>query len=244
MFNWPDKIEGVMDMHEELFIQPPKIGGFNFDQELEKVLRSQYNIAVGQDKIDLWNKLYVFYQRSGENILCQEFILEDVDAYWMEPFQADLYFKLGQTKERMGEYSQAVDAYTRALGSSGQSAWLEYFINNNLGFCLLIARRFDEAEKHLRVAISINPDRHNAWKNLGVSLEHQGKIEEAFGCFCRAFEIERMDPRVPRHLLRLIVRSKLANVEELLDRNQVSPSRRSMLKHIAEYIANEERVRA
>ena len=226
-----------MDMLEELFIQPPKIGGFNFDQELEKVLRSQYSIAVGQDKIDLWNKLYEFYQRSGENILCQEFILEDIDAYWMEPFQADLYFKLGQSKERMGEYSAAVEAYTKALVAPGQSAWLRYYINNNLGFCLLISKRFVEAETYLRAAISIAGDRHNAWKNLGVSLEHQGKIEEAFGCYCSAFKIESMDPRVPKHLFRLIERSKILNADELLDRYQMSPPYRSKLRYIAEHLA-------
>jgi tetratricopeptide (TPR) repeat protein len=223
-----------MNMLKELFVLPPRIGGFNFDQAKEKVLRDQYDAAVGQFKIELWNRLYEFYKRAGENLMCQDLVLEDFDAYWMEPFKADLYFKLGQCRERMNEYLAAADAYKSGLDSLSSPLRLQYYLNNNLGYCLLFKESFVEAEKYLRMAIKINDGLHHAWKNLGVSLEHQGKIEEAFACYCRAFMIESMDKRAAAHLLRMIKRNSIANVDELLDRHQMTGPYRTRLNHLAE----------
>jgi tetratricopeptide (TPR) repeat protein len=48
-----------------------------------------------------------------------------------------------------------------------------------LGIALLGQRRLDEAERHFRRALEIDPDHLGARQNLGVALDEQGETREA-----------------------------------------------------------------
>jgi tetratricopeptide (TPR) repeat protein len=52
----------------------------------------------------------------------------------------------------------------------------------------------------------MNPERYNAWKNLGVTLEHQGKYEEAAERYQKAAICSRGERRSIRHFFRLLKR--------------------------------------
>jgi tetratricopeptide (TPR) repeat protein len=54
------------------------------------------------------------------------------------------------------------------------------------------------------VGIAINPDRHNAYKNLGIALQGLGKHREAAQCLVTATQKNANDPRATEHLLRLL----------------------------------------
>ena len=57
-----------------------------------------------------------------------------------------------------------------------------------------------EAEPRCRAAIRIDPQRYNAHKNLGLSLEGLGRYAEAAQAFVEAVRAEASDPRALKHL--------------------------------------------
>ena len=111
---------------------------------------------------------------------------------------------IGQMKEKQGEYESALGWYRKAfsLESGGGEVW--YLLHNNLGYCLNLFDRHKEAKEHCRSAISIEPNRYNAHKNLGVALEGLGQYAEAVKSYIAASMLNPRDPRALQHLESLI----------------------------------------
>ena len=80
--------------------------------------------------------------------------------------------------------------------------------------------RHSEAEEFCQAAIEIDPDRYNAWKNLGVSLEKQSKMEDAALSYCEATDRNPEDPRAFR-----LLEDLLMAYPELLKQNPVIADR-------------------
>jgi tetratricopeptide (TPR) repeat protein len=94
-----------------------------------------------------------------------EKILSLVDA----PGEKAAYLlRMGLVMEQSRDYQAALDTYLRAIELPQESNDVWYFLNNNTGFCLNQTGRHQEAERYFRAAIEIQPDRHNAYKNLGA----------------------------------------------------------------------------
>jgi tetratricopeptide (TPR) repeat protein len=93
---------------------------------------------------------------------------------------------MGQAYERARNFHAALEVYFRAFEFPQEPGPVWYFLNNNIGYCLNIEGRYQEAEEHCRAAIKINPDRSNAHKNLGISLRGQGRNAEAAKSFMAA----------------------------------------------------------
>jgi Flp pilus assembly protein TadD len=121
--------------------------------------------------------------------------LERQAAYWLA---------LGQSMERVDDFEEAVSNYRRALSMEPTDADTWYFINNNLGYSLIQLGAYDEAEPFCRSAIQIAPQRHNAYKNLGLALQGQGKFSDAAKSFMRAVQANASDPRALNHLEALV----------------------------------------
>ena len=77
-------------------------------------------------------------------------------------------------------------------------------INNNLGYCLNYLGECTRAEEYCQTAIRIDPDRHNAYKNLGVSLQEQGRTVEAAKAFIASVCRFPADTRALSHLASLV----------------------------------------
>jgi tetratricopeptide (TPR) repeat protein len=125
---------------------------------------------------------------------------------------ARMFFHQGQLTEHMKDWETALWFYRRAL-ESASSLDAPYFFYNNIGFCLIQLNRPAEAEPHLREAIRIDPSRANAFKNLGLSLQGQGRFGEAARVFIRAVRTDASDPRAFRHLEELAQRHKEIHAE-------------------------------
>jgi tetratricopeptide (TPR) repeat protein len=108
--------------------------------------------------------------------------------------------QLGALMEKMDLYESALAFYARAHSLEREDNDVWYFLNNNLGYCLNIFKRHAEAEPFCREAIRINPDHHNAYKNLAISLEGQGNLPDAVENFILAVEKNAADPRALNHL--------------------------------------------
>ena len=132
--------------------------------------------------------------------------------------QSWLLVKFGQMMEQNSDHISARDYYRRALAKNPSSEFTLYYGNNNLGYCLNHFSEYEEAELYCRKAISIDPEKHNAYKNLGISLEGQGKYSDAASNYIIAIRKNSSDPRALNHLRKLIKNHDVsAGIPDILD---------------------------
>jgi tetratricopeptide (TPR) repeat protein len=174
--------------------------------EAERILRA--NVAMetkgSQEHRDaLWDlmRFLSMTERQADGIS----ILDQMLATTSDPEQrAEIVLATGQLMEMLEDFPNARVAYTQgvALEPVGGRTW--YLLHNNLGYCLNQLDRFDEAERWCRSAIEIDSLRHNAYKNLGIAYQGQGKFADAARAFIQAIHCEASDPRALLHLEDLI----------------------------------------
>lgn len=154
--------------------------------------------------VDALKKVGDFYLETGRGAEVIA-IIEQLAFLAKDPSEkASFYLNLGAQMEKIQDFESAITYYSKARSLEPTNPYLWYFINNNLGYCLNQFGRFDEAEPCCRLAIKVDPSRHNAYKNLGVSLEGQGQWAEAARCYLQAVKANVADPRALRHLENLV----------------------------------------
>lgn len=118
--------------------------------------------------------------------------------------------------EGVGDYVWAARFYRGAIDFKIDDRKAAYYRFNNLGFCLNYLRQFEKAEKILRKAIESEPKAYNAWKNLGVTNEHLGRVQIASKCYMHAINYSNGESRCIKHLLRLVARNPELKKDELV----------------------------
>jgi len=118
--------------------------------------------------------------------------------------KAECLLAMGQARERSGDHKAALEAYSRAVELPQEPDLVWYFLHNNYGYCLNLESRYQEAEVHCRAAIEIDPERYNAYKNLGIALQGLGRFPEAARSFILATMACPADGRALGHLEDLI----------------------------------------
>jgi Flp pilus assembly protein TadD len=204
-----------MDDHFSFgFSKNPPFTGVPFNCEgAEPILRAKLN-DPNEDhpraRLDLL-RLYRSMGRAADALAVATDYLagtSDVEA------SAEVLFHLGQTMERVRDWESAIRWYTQAMELRPRSVFYWYLIHNNIGFSLNQQERFVDAEVYLRKAILIDPRRANAFKNLGLSLEGQGRLAEAARSYVASVRADAADPRALRHLEELVERH--SEVHELI----------------------------
>jgi len=171
--------------------------------EAEKGLLTRYKTKKSEFERAIW-QLVRFYSMTGKPEEAFQWIRLLMSLTNDPEKLASNYLALGQLMEKCNDYSSAIDFYTQAISLYKVNKKTCYFSNNNIGYSLNQLNEFKEAEPYCRTAISIDPTRHNAFKNLGVSLEGQGKYIEAALAYIDAVEKEASDPRALNHLRTLL----------------------------------------
>ena len=180
------------------------------------------------DKVLARLKEYCSDKREIFNQLCRFFVEcsdkgDDVSAYvyaekmllYAEGAGEKAYCLLcmGQLKERVGDYGEALKTYLSAMDLPPERNDDWYFLYNNLGYCLNWFGKYAEATPYCLSAIGINPKRYNAYKNLGVALQGQGEHSKAAGAYIEATRICPRDGRALNLLEELVSHKR----EHLLD---------------------------
>lgn len=156
------------------------------------------------DYVATLEKLAIFYRHKQERGLAASVTQMVLDSTDDVETQAAAYLQLGQLAEEEGLLQTAQEYYAGGLALSSRDKAVTYFLNNNTGYCLNALGRHGEAEHYCRSAIEIDPDRHNAFKNLGVSLERLGDLPAAARAYMDATRIAPHDPRALRLLEKLL----------------------------------------
>ncbi|HOW58069.1 MAG TPA: tetratricopeptide repeat protein, partial [Smithellaceae bacterium] len=170
-------------------------------------LQAQMKISAGQKKeiqkqvnaaIDVKKELFELAssfkakRHFGEAIYCFRELLErSLDR------QDDVkyLFALGQIVEKMHDFESALNYYREAANLCSTVSDVSYWINNNTGYCLCMLKRFAEAEDFCHTAIDLDSSRFDAFKNLGLSQQGQGKLRDAMDAYIKAIKIYPQDVR-------------------------------------------------
>jgi choline-sulfatase len=108
-----------------------------------------------------------------------------------EPRNAVFADSAARVYRKMGDLSQAVRLYRRAIGANPADLDARY----DLSVALEEAGRPSEARKEIEEAIRRDPSHPGIHNALGVVLSSEGKGEEALGEFDRAVALDPRDPQ-------------------------------------------------
>jgi tetratricopeptide (TPR) repeat protein len=97
---------------------------------------------------------------------------------------------------------------------------VNYYIHNNLGYCLNQRGEYERARHHCETAIQLDPSRANAIKNLGASLAGLGKYIEAAQTWLRAIHVDASDKRAWELLDALVKERREIILEAIPDIDQ------------------------
>lgn len=183
--------------------QPAPQGDAEDEQDVEQLLRKKLVRYRDEYCQTLW-KLAWLCSRSGRLRQAVAYIQEILAIADDPDIAATCYLTLGQFMEQVREYRAALAFYAQAYALEPVEPNTAYYVHNNLGYCLNRLERYEEAESYLRAAIEIDPKRQNAYKNLGVSLEKQGRCAEAAQCYIQGIEADASDARALWHLEELV----------------------------------------
>ena len=214
-----EESDGQENMFEELFIDRQQAWGeflipYTPKWKCLKMLRSKGKQDIRNEALVMlveWYQCETARNRGKyDPAACEELIgiIQDFSKKYPDP-DIEIGMMLGRQGsgcEKRGDYESALKFYKACLEFPVSDQRFRYFRLNNLGFCLNFLKKFEAAEEFLRAAAAMDPERYNAWKNLGVTLEHQGKYEEAAECYLKAVECSRGERRSISHYRRLLVR--------------------------------------
>ena len=118
--------------------------------------------------------------------------------------RATLFVRLGCIGEQMSDYAMAESFYRDSLRIGARGFMREYWAYNNLGYCLNQLGRPAEAQPYLNRAITLDPTRSNAFKNLGLCYQGLERFPDAVEMFIEATRANATDDRSLVHLDALI----------------------------------------
>ena len=212
-------------------------------QEAERLLRqwvSEHPAGSKEQRDALW-QLMRFLGLTGRHAEGLEILARLLSATADPEERAEIALAMGSLMEQAGDFQSAIDAYSRgvSLEPIGGRTW--YLLHNNLGFCLNHFGRHSEAETWCTAAIRIDPLQHNAYKNLALALQGQGRFADAARLFLEAVHREAGDPRALAHLEAMFqehpeIADEIPNLPEQISqcRVAVETARRAVAKRLAE----------
>lgn len=185
------------------FILPD--GELHYIQETEALFAYLLKSSESQEKIiDLLRALAEICFDNGYFKAAYDYYNKILSLTDVPSERAECLFNMGGAMERAEDYTAAAESYLSAFELPQEPNDIFYWLHNNAAYCLNKTGRYQQAEEHCQSAILIDTERHNAYKNLGISLQNQGEYAEAVENFLHATELCPADTRALAHLQSLI----------------------------------------
>jgi tetratricopeptide (TPR) repeat protein len=180
--------------HVDGFIMPD--GEFIPIDDVQRMYEAAVkHLQTPQKIIELMHELAVGCVSKKKLAGAQAYFEKIIEISDSEVIKSFCFLSIGQIKENQEDIAAAVDWYRRAFRMQPGSDGTWYFLYNNLGYCLNRLGQHEEAMAYCEKAISLDPDRHNAHKNLGVALEGLGRCADAARSYLKAAELCPADTR-------------------------------------------------
>jgi tetratricopeptide (TPR) repeat protein len=100
----------------------------------------------------------------------------------------------GEVAEAKEQWELALEHYGMGLSLSPKESRTAYLLFSNAGHCLNRLGFYADAESYCRRAIAIDSKRHEAYRNLGISLQGQGNLRGAAWAWVEAIKATPSDP--------------------------------------------------
>lgn len=172
-------------------------------EEAEEILTKTLSGSGEKNKEALWS-LAQIYRETGRDHDAFECVQKLLKLSRGAEEKASCVLAFGQLMEQKGDYVSAEKYYRNALTLNPTNIDTRYFINNNLGYCLIQQGRFIEAVEYSKAAQDINPSWANAYKNMGLAFHGLGKHSKAAEYFIIATKTCPSDARAIQHLRDLV----------------------------------------
>lgn len=103
----------------------------------------------------------------------------------------ELFYNRGLAFVSKEMYQQGIDDFNKALSIQTPNQTTGFKILLNLGINLRRVGKLDESIAKLKAAIELQPDKAQAWNNLGLSLfEQEDSWDESLTAYSKAIQIE------------------------------------------------------
>jgi tetratricopeptide (TPR) repeat protein len=112
---------------------------------------------------------------------------------------------LGQAAQAEGMWYEALEHYAMGLSCAPKEPRTLYLLYTNSAHCRNMLGFYAEAEKYCRLAIETDSKRHEAYINLGISLEHQRDMTGAAWCFVEALKANPFNLQAAERLRQLLI---------------------------------------
>jgi tetratricopeptide (TPR) repeat protein len=173
-------------------------------QDTEKMLLQRLENTANEEEYFRWMLFTVGYYRGVQKPEAAKDLLRRFVGVTSKPdYQVQCQLALGQIATDEQNMDTAISHFGAALNLQPESKKIEYILHNNLGYCFNMVGRYDEGERHCRMALDLNWTRPSAYRNLGVSFHGQGQLASAAWALLEAVKMDGSDDRARMLLKKL-----------------------------------------
>jgi tetratricopeptide (TPR) repeat protein len=182
--------------------------------DTEQLLLERLKSSSTDDDYFRWMLFVVGFYRGINKIEAATELLEAfINASKNMEQSAHCHLALGQIATDEQRLDAALKHFTEALELAPKKRKVLYVLHNNIGYCLNGLGRFMDGEKYCRTAIDLDWTRASSYRNLGVSLQGQGKVLAAAWMLVEAVKTDSADSRARLLLEKLIANNPSIGVQ-------------------------------
>jgi len=159
---------------------------FGEDEKRKEEIRSIQDKIQSQKKLDTLFKESYDYIRLGQE---EDGINKIREFLKLNPEVSNAWFLLGWAWRRLGNYSEAKDAFIKAIEIGPK----ETDMLNELAICTMELGDYKSSRKYLSDALKQEPENIKIISNMGILAIKENNYEEAEGFFRTVLEIEPED---------------------------------------------------
>jgi tetratricopeptide (TPR) repeat protein len=203
--------------------QTPDFGSFYLDDRGEMIF-----ILQEEDENSLLKKALELY-RSDKLDDAISTIKQGVE---LNPKNKLFHLRLGDMLYKKGRMDDAIKAYQTGLDLGVEDA--DAAVYSHVGFIFYTLKRFDEAIKACKQAISIDPKMSEAYVCLGAAFHQQGRLEEAVLNYKQAIKINTDSFEAHLRLGQVLFDQKKLDeaVTELQKTSRIDPNQPAVWCHL------------
>ncbi len=174
-------------------------------QETERLLIERLQNSKSEEDYFRWLLFVVaFYRGIRRPDSARALVTLFLETSHEPEHKAHCHLALGQIATDEQRLETALNHFQAALRLNPTKLKVVYVLHNNLAYCLNHLGRFQEAERHCRIAISLDSRRPSAYRNLGISLQRQGQLVGAAWAWVESVKADASDGRA-RDMLKALV---------------------------------------